>query len=90
MAQHFTEDHPSVERHFLVLVTIKCSEEHVWPLAQILDGGEARADLAAEQVVEDLDDVLARFKFKPLNVYQEVVEEVCRVCLLSELGNKLG
>jgi len=88
--EHFLEDHAGVEGDVLVLVAGKDGKEDVALRGDILDGGEAGAELAAEEAGEDVCDVLAGLKVEAGDVLNEEEEEVGVVCLLRELSEDLG
>lgn len=90
MLQHLLQYHARIQRDLLVLVPRERREDDL-ALARRghpLDGRPPRADLPPEEVVEDLDDVLARLEFEAGDVLDEEVQEVGVVGLLGELGDE--
>lgn len=66
----------------------QCKEDLI-ARAEILDGGRSGANVATEQVVEDLGHVLLCLKLELCNVVDEELEQVVAVDLLGELGDGL-
>ena len=90
VSEHLAEDHAGVEGDLLVPVAIEGGEQDVRFGTEILDGGEPRADLPPEQIVEDLDHILARLELELVDVQEQVVQQVGAVRLLRELRHELG
>jgi len=89
VTQHLLEDHAGVESHLFVLVTSEDGEDDLWLCGEVLDSRPPRADLPAQEVVEYLYDILPGLKFEPADVEDEVVQQVCLICLLGQLSEEL-
>lgn len=91
VSKHLPQDHASVERDLLVTVSSKGGKDNLLvSRTDVLDGGQASADLAPQEVVEYLDNIFTRFEVETGNVLDETEEEVGGVGLLGELGDQLG
>jgi len=55
--------------------------------AEVLDSGRSGANVATEQVVEDLGDVLLCLELELCNVVNEELEQVVAVDFLGQLGD---
>lgn len=77
MPQHLPQHHPRIQPHLLILIPRHRSEQHLLLTADILHRRPPRADLSPEEVVEDLDGVLACLEVEAGDVGDEEVEEVC-------------
>ena len=86
MSQHLPQDHARVERNILVFVSSQCGEKDFTLAGNIFHRRPAGADLASKKVVEYLDNVLARFEVKSGDMGDEIVQEVCAVRFLCQLG----
>lgn len=82
MLQHFSQNHTRVQRDIFVLVTRERGEQDLALSRDIFDRRPARTDLAAEEEIEYLDDVLAGLEVEFGDVHDEEVEEVGAVCFL--------
>ena len=89
MSQHLLEDHAGVESHVFVLVTSKDGKDNLWLCGEVLDGWPPGANLPAQEVVKYLYDILPGFKLESADVEDEVVQQVCLVCLLGQLSEEL-
>jgi hypothetical protein len=90
MLEHLLEDHTGVEGNLLVIVAGEGGEDDLRLGGQVLDGGPPSADLPPEEVVEYLDDVLARLELEAVDVGDDLMEEIGVVRFLRELGDDLG
>jgi hypothetical protein len=88
VTQHLLEDHARVQRDLLVLVSGERSEDDLVLCGEVLDGRPPRADLAAQEVVEDLDDVFAGLELEAGDVEDQVMQEVGGICFLGKLGDQ--
>lgn len=90
MPQHLPQHHARIQADLLVLVPRHRSEKHLFLAADVFHRRPSRPDLSSEEVVEDLDGVLACLEVEAGDVSDEEVEEVCRVSFLCELGEQFG
>lgn len=64
MPEHLLENHAGVERNVFVLVAFECLKDDIAAFAEIFDCRPSAANLSSEEVIEDVHDIFARFKFE--------------------------
>lgn len=71
MLQHVPQDHARVQRDLLVLVSPQHLKDNILLPRQILHRWPARADLPAQEVVEERHDILPRLELQARQVPHE-------------------
>jgi hypothetical protein len=87
--QHLLEHHPRVQRDLLILVPRERCEDDVRFPREVLHRRPSRANLAPQQVIENLDHVLPRLELESRDVRDEQEQQVRVVRLLRQLRDKL-
>ena len=76
-----------VKTQIQVHVPLDQSEKDLVACAQVLDSGRAGSNMATEQIIEDLGNVLLGLELKLGNVVDQELQEVVAVDFLSKLSN---
>ena len=93
MSQHLLQNHPRVQCHIFILVSLQRRKNHL-PLfpgpAHVLHGRPPTPNLPPKEIIENLRNIFAGFKIEFGNMEDKEVEEIIRVSLVCELSDNLG